>query len=413
MAIELLAFSDTHLGDLASVLNYQPELDAFSEALAGFVGSKGQPVAVGKVVMVGDIPERCLADTDHLRSATQRFMRALLRVVRPQEVIYLVGNHDHTLWRDFMGSGCVVRHPEHPILINQAVIERSPSATKIANIFFDTESWADHDFRFSITNYLYHHRGASGRSYLFAHGQHWRHDVMSPILSKLLDEFAPSLLGHPVIASDDPAQASDMGDLELRVYRMVDSLWSNDHNDQMSREAMIWWLQCNLSSLSESRAGVDSHTHHLWFDGSLVVHQGDKKAVVPSFRDADGDLNRSAGLLRGCITGPLRKTPELTSLLSDDLTFVYGDTHDGGYGTIDHIIAGKPDARLYNLGAWITHNHTYHPPGYIFGLTDGAEYLVEVKHDLDAVHYAAADTANLLANLGAAEREIVKKLRGI
>jgi len=412
MAVELLAFSDTHLGDLASVLNYQPELDAFAEALAGFVDFTGQPVDVGKIVMVGDIPERCLADTDHIRAATQRFMGAIRRVVRPQEVIYMVGNHDHTLWRDFAGSGCFVRHPERPIPIDQFYIERSPAATKIASIFFDTRSWSDCTFQFSITNYLYHHRSASGRSYLFAHGQHWRHDVMSPILSKLLAEVAPSVLGHPVIPSDDPAHASDMADLELRVYRLVDSLWSNDRDEQMSKEALIWWLRCNLSSLSESRAGVDSHTHHLWFDGGMVVHQGDIKAVVPSFRDASGNLNRSTSLLRDCIVGPFRKTPELT-ILSDDLTIVYGDTHDGGYGTIDHIIQGKPDARLYNLGAWITHNHAYHPPGYIFGVRDGAEYLIEVKHDLDAVHYAAADTANLLVNLSVAEREIVKKLRGI
>jgi hypothetical protein len=64
--------------------------------------------------------------------------------------------------------------------------------------------------------------------------------------------------------------------------------------------------------------------------------------------------------------------------LSGDLTFVYGDTHDGGWGELS--LPGGRDMRVYNTGGWVTYDIEDHPTCYIFAVgEDGIEYLLDVS----------------------------------
>jgi len=64
----------------------------------------------------------------------------------------------------------------------------------------------------------------------------------------------------------------------------------------------------------------------------------------------------------------------------DDLTFVYGDTHDGGWGEFP-LDSGGP-IRIYNCGGWVVHNREDHPACHLFAVDEGGkEYLLDVSYE--------------------------------
>ena len=60
-----------------------------------------------------------------------------------------------------------------------------------------------------------------------------------------------------------------------------------------------------------------------------------------------------------------------------DLTFVYGDTHKGGWGD---YTSGTSTIRIYNTGGWVVHNAKHHPSCQLFAVDQGGEeYLLDVS----------------------------------
>jgi hypothetical protein len=59
---------------------------------------------------------------------------------------------------------------------------------------------------------------------------------------------------------------------------------------------------------------------------------------------------------------------------TDEITFVYGDTHTGGWGEMPRD-SGSP-IRIYNTGAWIVPAVGAHPPCHIFAVQDDGEECV-------------------------------------
>jgi hypothetical protein len=92
-----------------------------------------------------------------------------------------------------------------------------------------------------------------------------------------------------------------------------------------------------------------------------------------------------------------------------DLTFVYGDTHTGGWGEVSREPATP--LRLYNTGGWVSDGVKDHPACHLFAVDEaGEEYLLDVTFAglrvgeanlLEAAYEAAehqhwaASTANL------------------
>lgn len=77
--------------------------------------------------------------------------------------------------------------------------------------------------------------------------------------------------------------------------------------------------------------------------------------------------------------------PLMEKTLQEDgmknLTFVYGDTHEGGWGELK-----EDDIRIYNCGGWVVHNKDNHPRCHISAVDlDGNEHLLDVSFKTVAV----------------------------
>jgi hypothetical protein len=76
---------------------------------------------------------------------------------------------------------------------------------------------------------------------------------------------------------------------------------------------------------------------------------------------------------------------EKQGISASPLTFVFGDTHTGGWGQWKG--PSGEDIRIYNCGAWVTHKKNDHPPCHVFAVgkavaEDGREYLQEYLFDV-------------------------------
>ena len=69
-------------------------------------------------------------------------------------------------------------------------------------------------------------------------------------------------------------------------------------------------------------------------------------------------------------------------MLTEELTFVYGDTHDGSWGKMGVRYNGQDiNIRIYNCGGWVAHNENDHPACHIFAVDkDGKEYLLDISY---------------------------------
>ncbi len=421
MKIKILAMSDTHIGDPASLLTYDGERRALFRAIREFTeGTDDYPAEVDTVVLLGDICEKCLAREEKSQVETTAFMKMLLKSVRiTGKIVYLFGNHDHTLWRDLVNQ----ENKKYDITPLGAPILLDPKAgpvkSRLARIFFNYPDGslcrapsgniddASLPVKFYIGNFFYK-TSVGERFYLFTHGQHWRKDVTSDSFMKLFEYVDRPFIGHDIKAPNNPYSAKDLLNLEKRTYRFLDSMWSNDGNEDMSRKAFSWFILSNLASIFEVRKGVERHTFFCNVDDKLVPEPESSRRVRNFHEDGDYD-GPTKRFLR--YREVFRNTPDFKDLANRPLTFVYGDTHDGGYDLVPHILDPKKEMRLYNTGAWISHSGRHHPPGYLFAIKEGGEWLVEVAHDGKALESAAHDSEHLRKTLDKWQWHFLKLLQ--
>jgi hypothetical protein len=70
---------------------------------------------------------------------------------------------------------------------------------------------------------------------------------------------------------------------------------------------------------------------------------------------------------------------------NEKITFVYGDTHEGGWGHDWKAPTGEI-IRIYNTGAWVVDETDQHPPCHIFAVDEkGREYMLDVSYDSEIV----------------------------
>jgi metallophosphoesterase superfamily enzyme len=101
--IRVLALSDLHLGEEESLLNICEGKENIIQTTVMKIAelSKGRgkfEPGIEKLIFIGDIVELSEAKDEPAYNTTKFFLSALLSEVPVQEMIYLVGNHDHHLW---------------------------------------------------------------------------------------------------------------------------------------------------------------------------------------------------------------------------------------------------------------------------------------------------------------------------
>jgi hypothetical protein len=63
----------------------------------------------------------------------------------------------------------------------------------------------------------------------------------------------------------------------------------------------------------------------------------------------------------------------------DEITFVYGDTHTGGWGELPRD--SGPNIRIYNCGGWVAETEDDHPACHLFVVDEeGEEYLFDITY---------------------------------
>ena len=399
MKLKLLAMSDTHVGEWTSLLTYgagrQHLWKTFRDTFgAEFDRDSDGRLQVDELVLIGDIPDRTLSTTWQITQACSALMATLGSALDVAKVVYVPGNHDHTMWTSFQHSlgGDPTRRswitpPEgQRVLSGGQTLDDGEYWKEYMSVLLgypDGQPWRrigdEKRLEFCVANPVYATKPAGGeRTYAFAHGTHFRGhwDVtMSPqvrwFLANVLelDRYA---VHYDVCPDCDVDKATDMEGLEYQVAAFADSLWPSAGDNPMTREHELWCFWEAISGLWSSSRPAPAETRLIHAD-ELPTFPERVKPLTPGL----GKNDESVGLCREHFLDHL--ADYLPNAL-DDLVFVYGDTHSGGWGVTDLMDGSGRKVGLYNTGAWIVPNERCHPACQVFVVDgDGAEHVLDVS----------------------------------
>ncbi len=417
MKLEVLAISDTHLGEDCSLLSFPQGRQRLWDVLRKELGQKqlgeNEKFDVEEMILMGDIPDRTLSSTSQIVTHTNAFIETLGSAAKIKKGVYIPGNHDHTVWTKYRVRrfGAHQKHwitaPAGDPLIKQGKPQDESSAIQdLLSLFFGYpcgSSWraikTEGAFDFVIANPLYA-RKINDRTYVFAHGTHFRWDVTLPSWQKELghDLRIDRIFGGiKVKAGEEILGNEQMEDLERKITPFVDSLWPSSRNNPTTQRDELWYFLTHLSGKFEGKRKAPKNSQ-LFKKNDLRVVPQDRIRRLTSDND---NLQRFS---KNFCT-PMLEHLKANDLLSDKVTFVYGDTHAGGW--LDSFKAtGVSDFFIYNTGGWVVENEGDHPACHIFGVSDnGEEFILDVSFDGvnidgDPVLELAAQEAEHRKNIG-------------
>jgi hypothetical protein len=393
--LKFLAISDAHLGEATSVLSYEQGRRHLADVIRDHLGD-GDRVETECLILMGDIPERSHATPEEMLSSTHGFMETMSASVNFEKAVYLPGNHDHVLWTNYCkglhgkdASYCITR-PEGDEIVRRGVREDcNSSADKLLSIIFEHPSgpvWREIEqerLDLAFANPVYAER-FRGRTYVFAHGTHFRKETTSPRWArKVVDLLIPDgALGDFNIESDgDVREARNVEELEQVVAPFMDALLPEYEKNPASNLDEAGYAMAVLSG----RFGLKRQSP----DESRLFTWGDLPGVpedrVPNLTSVGEVRDLPLKLCMKYFMPHVLEHLEDYSVPTDEITFVYGDTHDGGWVALPLDAGGE--MRVYNCGGWVTYDLEDHPTCYVFAVDeDGSEYLLDVSFkevDLD------------------------------
>lgn len=426
MRLKFLAISDTHLGEKTSLLSYTQGQRHVADAIQQHLGD-GERVAVDTLVLMGDIPERSHATPPVMLESTHGFVETFAGAVDFGKVVYMPGNHDHVLWTGYCkgrcggdATYCITAPGGDRILEGGVRLSGDDGADELLSIIFEYPSgsfWrgiSDRGVDITFANPLYAERFGD-RTYVFTHGTHFRKEVVSPLWMKKIGALltANGFLGDLEIkAEGDVREAKDLLDLERIVAPFIDGMLPPSDNNPAANLDRAGYLLAVLSA----RFGLKRQSPD---ESRLFSHEG--LPEVPSERiphhTPDGEIeDLPLRLFRDHFLPHMLSHLQGHGLLTDHITFVFGDTHDGGWGEweTDEGIA----LRAYNTGGWVTYDLEDHPTCYLFAADEaGEEYLLdvsfkEVNLDENLLLKAVSENANdRRENAGRAFGDLVEWMR--
>lgn len=387
MRLKYLAISDAHLGEAPSMLTYPQGRRHLREVIRTHLGS-GERVHTEQLILLGDIPERSHATPDEMLSSTHGFMEALDEAVSFEKAVYMPGNHDHTLWTTYCQKlygeeviGCITEPAGDQIVRHGSRKDSNDSAGELLSTIFeypDGSLWKtiqEEGRDVVFANPIYAEK-FNGRTYVFSHGTHFRKEVTAPRWSRKVAELVTSngILGDfQVLSEGDVREAQNLEELERVVAPFIDALLPAYENNPTSALDETGYLMAVLSG----RFG-------------LKRQSPEKSKLFSAEELPEAPESRIPRLTSGgeIIDLPLKLCmkyflPHMMDHLQrhgleGNITFVYGDTHDGGWG--DLSVPDHGNMRVYNTGGWVTYDIEDHPTCYLFALDEeGTEYLLDVS----------------------------------
>jgi hypothetical protein len=102
-----------------------------------------------------------------------------------------------------------------------------------------------------------------------------------------------------------------------------------------------------------------------------------QRLTNPDGTPADSSLERFTDYF----AKPLRAHLRANNLDPDDLVFVYGDTHRGGFGDLA-LSGSEQKMRVYNCGSWVVSPEKTHPACHLFTVDgEGREFLLDLSFE--------------------------------
>ena len=403
-----------HLGEGTSLLTFPQGRKHLIDALRDKFGGE----KIEELILVGDATDTALASMSQVITHTSIFINTLLSSLDIDKVVYIPGNHDHTVWTDYMKkrygedsdhhltspSGEIIYETNN--IVNPSGDNNCQRACEyLLTLFFEFNfgpAWrtieSDNKYKFVIANPLYAVENF-GRTYVFTHGTHFKsiltdYRCLIWIVDHLqLDKWIANIEfeSYPNLS-----RASDLKDLERRAAPFVDSLYISSLNDPTRRSDQLWYLY----------TVVASHFDQPRVIGNTNVDQAYPVFNPPNFNRLERD-NKSIDLMFIYFFRHLidyLRSPGI-NLRTDKITLVYGDTHDGGFGEFPNI--NGTNIRIYNLGSWVARNENSHPPCHVFAVdNNGDEMMLEISFNTvkilgqSIMKLAAADFENRYNAIG-------------
>jgi hypothetical protein len=400
MRLKLLAISDTHLGEDTSLLSFPRGRQHLWKILRKFFGEgqNNDRFEIEEAILLGDTTDRTLSSTSQIVANTNAFIQMLGGVADIKRGVFVPGNHEHTLWTDYHqrrdgnGKYYSVTKPSGELIVKKGErCDKNKSAEELLTIFFgypSGSSWRtindEKKFEFAIANPVYV-KQINGQTYVFTHGTHFRRDVSAPKIIKKIADYIEldELLGDIEIDSDcDISKAKNLEGLEKEAARFVDSLWPSSKNNPTSQSDQLWYLLTvlggKLKDKEHRRPSYSSSQLYIWSDLKKVDKKRIRRLTTTSGKAKEKSIELWEKYFRGHMIEYLKRK-NMLKVNKDNIVFVYGDTHNGGWGEQKLNSGGK--IRIYNTGGWVVHNPQDHPACHIFVVDDSChEYLLDVSY---------------------------------
>ena len=138
---KILAISDSHLGEEASLLSHKAGRRHLHEALrVQLGGGLDEKFEIEDLVLVGDIPDRTLSSTSEIMTHTYDLMKTLISAAKLKRIVYVPGNHDHTIWTNYRNQNQIDRYisatHEGDLILKADDYSNAYKAHEILSIFF-------------------------------------------------------------------------------------------------------------------------------------------------------------------------------------------------------------------------------------------------------------------------------------
>lgn len=312
--IRVMALSDLHLGEPEGLLYNNPPniLDIFVDKVSKLAkGGGGIEDGIEELVLIGDIADLSEAKPEDAYANTMDFLKALLKKVNVDKVVYIPGNHDHHLWVEMLeshyGKGYKECTPKTGVSIQRpkALMERCIPT----------------DYKGGVEAYYPFYKVRIDNSiFLFDHGH-----LFSSFLNK------------------QAGPVSGLEEIEEKTWEFMESIWFQGKKAPLFyrlREMAYDWGRWASLRVSHPTRGVSF-----------------KEDSTPVFDD---------GLRNGIVTY-LEKMLKL-SIDTDDTHLVFGHTHYGGRVLKDDrkIRVNGRFITLWNTGGWLVPSEVFSPDAFVF-----------------------------------------------
>jgi hypothetical protein len=399
MRLQLLAISDTHLGEDTSLLSFPHGRHHLWKVLREHFGSGDEDrFEVDELILLGDITDRALSSSSQVITHANAFMEMLGSAAHIKKGVFVPGNHEHTLWtayhqrRDGNRASAGVTAPEGELLIQDGRrVDRNQSAEELLTIFFGypsgstwraiaTQADGGRKQDFAIANPVYV-KPTDRATYVFMHGAHFCQVIcQNHTWLRIADMLQLDRLvaGLEIKSEFDVRKARSLEELEKIASPFMDSFWPSSGNNPTSRSDQLWFLCCTLQgkfrSPDQMRPAPAKSRLFRWPDLEKDKGKRIRRLTAEDGSAPSGSVERWDKYCRGHVLDYLRHH----NFPTDNVVLAYGDTHDGGWGQEPSEAGGR--IRLYNTGGWVVLSRDDHPACHLFAIgEDGEEYLLDVS----------------------------------